>query len=163
MKESRRAGPSTPPIWASTSVYHIQSNANCFLRPTHPYEKLESKMGDTFLLQPAGVIIMVSQSEVIFFLVSLVETSVSCSIRSKPIFTLLEDCTTSKVQYTAHFQSIESNLFFTGPHGYKCILCELTGPSPFSFEGMGKREQNMKISSEKMGVTWSPKLHNTYW
>jgi hypothetical protein len=28
---------------------------------------------------------------------------------------------------------------------------------------MGKREQNMKISSEKMGVTWSPKLLNTYW
>jgi hypothetical protein len=36
-------------------------------------------MGDTFLMQPAGVIIMVSQSEAICFLVSLVETSVSCS------------------------------------------------------------------------------------
>jgi hypothetical protein len=33
------------------------------------------------------------------------------------------------------------------------MLCERTGPSPFSFEGMGKREQNMNISSEKMGVT----------
>jgi hypothetical protein len=73
--------------------------------------------------------------------------------RSKPSFTLLEDRTSSKVQYTAHFQSIKSNLFSTGPHEYKCILCELAGPSPFSFEGMGKREQNMNISSEKMGVT----------
>ncbi len=79
MKESLRASPSTPPIWDSTSVYHIRCNANCFLSPTHPYEKLESKTGDTFLMQPAGVIIMVSQSEAIFFLVSLVETSVSCS------------------------------------------------------------------------------------
>jgi hypothetical protein len=94
---------------------------------------------------------MVSQSEAICFLVSLVEISVSCSNQFQTHFHILEDRTSSKVQYTAHFQSLKSNLFFTGPHGYKCILRELTGPSPFSFEGMGKREQNMNISSEKDG------------